>query len=151
MVDKQYYGPIREDAYAKLVGNGECKAIWEVDIKEAGNYEIFVYHVPYQSSGSVACPLYVIPSIILCMMVKPSVKLSYDRREEPPGWISLGTYYLEQGLARVSLDDRGKSEEKEGEFWSTVRSLTTWKGYTHYKSSYSQIIIADAVKWVKMD
>ncbi|WP_059025186.1 hypothetical protein [Gabonibacter massiliensis] len=151
LVDKQCYGQYVKDAYAKLVGNGECKAIWEVDIKEAGNYEIFVYHVPYQSSGSRGVSSLRNPVHYFVYDGKAEREVVIRPTRRTSGWISLGTYYLEQGLARVSLDDRGKSEEKEGEFWSTVRSLTTWKGYTHYKSSYSQIIIADAVKWVKMD
>ena len=49
-----------------------------------------------------------------------------------PTWVSLGTFTLPAGKSRVVLDDRGVPPNED-----------------EHASKQSQIVVADAVKWVK--
>ncbi|PXZ45254.1 hypothetical protein DMB45_02200 [Sanguibacteroides justesenii] len=50
-----------------------------------------------------------------------------------PAWLSLGTFSLPAGASRVVLDDRG------------VPPIESDGGL-----KYAQLVVADAVKWVKL-
>ena len=49
-------------------------------------------------------------------------------------WVSLGTFALPAGESRVVLDDQG------------VAPITVEK----FQMTYNQLVVADAVKWVKV-
>ena len=54
--------------------------------------------------------------------------------EGDPAWVSLGVFSLPAGVSRVVLDDRG------------APPITAKNGAT-----YVQLVVADAVKWVKQE
>ena len=68
------------------------------------------------------------------------------------GWASLGKFYFKQGPARIILDDRGaKNDKEESDFKLNLRRMVNWKNNMNITINTTQIIIADAVKWVKVE
>ena len=54
-----------------------------------------------------------------------------------PSWVSLGTFSLSAGESRVVLDDRGAPPIES-------------QSHSKHSSKYVQLVVADAVKWVKI-
>ncbi|WP_294142371.1 hypothetical protein [uncultured Sanguibacteroides sp.] len=144
---KEFYGDHIRSAFTKKSGTGKFKAEWIADIPEAGKYEIFIYrprivvacdgeffatdhpgmknyYTVYTSEGK--------EEIILENQegASPWIGVTSTLPAEE-AWVSLGTFTLSKGESRVVLDDRGAPIQD--------------KVFKHF-----QLVVADAVKWVKI-
>ena len=68
-----------------------------------------------------------------------------DLNEEAPGWIELGTYEFSEGNYFVRLSDKGGTDLQP------VIKTRMLKVKGNSNITCSQMIIADAVKWVKVE
>ena len=134
----EFYGEYIRSAFMKEFGSGKFKAEWVANLPEAGKYEIFVNrpHIQLTSNAGVGFTDY--PGMKNYYTVytpegKEEVVLEVEKGD--PTWVSLGTFTLSAGESRVVLDDRGVTIEEES--------------YGH-SMKYIQLVVADAVKWVKV-
>ena len=114
------------DAYYKLYGEGKHKAEWRVDIPQEGMYEVFAL---LHTSTVYHYTVYhgeQESEVVLNEKVEDG-----DWNVVTQGWCSLGRYYFPKGEARVVLDDSKANDEM-------------------YEGG-DNVIIADAVKWVKVE
>ena len=139
MIDNRFYGAVVHDAYCKSVGEGRYKAEWTTQISEAGEYEVYFYNgdffkmgLPFQARKKGACIYYTVHDS------SGDHEIRVEPAEESIGWVSLGKYYFEKGEAKVVLDDRGEMEEVGEQIERGMRVMQN-----------KQMIVADAVKWVK--
>jgi len=140
------YGEEIKSAFIKIAGNGSCKAEWIADLPEAGVYEIFVY----QSRVSGGAWGYSYESNYLGMKnyytiytPKGSEEVVIERTGGDIEWVSLGKFDLPAGKSRVVLDDRGVPPVEKGKTGEI--EISTGKD-----DKYTQLVVADAVKWVKV-
>ncbi len=135
-------------AFVKKAGTGKFKAEWVANLPEAGRYEIFIYrpHLCEVVEGQTYATdhpgmknYYTVytpegeEEIILEVQEGDWLPVEYTLPEEEV-WVSLGKFTLPEGESRVVLDDRG------------VAPIEVEK----YRSTYFQMVVADAVKWVKV-
>lgn len=135
-------------AFVKKAGSGKFKAEWVANLPEAGKYEIFVYrpHFSKVIEGQIYATdhpgmknYYTVytpegkEEIILEVQEGDWLPVEYTLPEEKV-WVSLGKFTLPEGESRVVLDDRG------------VAPIVVEK----YYGTYYQMVVADAVKWVKV-
>ena len=149
-VNGRCHGDEVRDAFYKLAGNGTCKAIWEAPIQEAGEYEVFFYDVDI---NFFKMTFSLIPARERHYIVKDrdgehEINIS---RYAASGWVSLGRFHFEPGKASVILTDKGQEKEWENPLHLKARDFFTWKSMIHIKNVSVEIIIADAVKWVKVE
>ena len=119
------------------------------NIPEVGKYEIFVQRPRIMSFGgevgatnypgmksyyTVYTPEGKEEIILEVEGETSSWQMSSFSQPTEEAWESLGKFTLSAGESRVVLDDRG------------VAPITDEK----YRSTYSQLVVADAVKWVKL-
>lgn len=137
----EVYGEEIESAFIKIAGNGSCKAEWVADLPEAGVYEIFVYqsHVSmgvwetnYESNYPGMKNYYTVYT------PEGSEEVVIERTgDDTDEWILLGKFELPAGKSRIVLDDRGIPPFEVTEKWGNDK--------------YTQVVVADAVKWVKVN
>ncbi|WP_099292660.1 hypothetical protein [Butyricimonas sp. Marseille-P3923] len=136
----KFYGEEIQSAFIKIAGNGSCKAEWIANLPEAGVYEILVYqsHIKegaweysYESNYPGMKNYYTVYT------PKGSEEIVIERTgDNTDKWISLGKFDLPAGESRVVLDDRGIPPFEVTEKWG--------------EEKYSQLVVADAMKWVKV-
>ena len=114
------------DAYYKLYGEGKHKAEWRVDIPQEGMYEVFALLHTSTVYHYIVYHGEQESEVVLNEKVDDD-----DWNVVTQGWCSLGRYYFPKGEARVVLDDSKANDE-------------IYKGGDN-------VIIADAVKWVKVE
>ena len=119
------YGLEKRTAYMKTSGKGNFKAEWSADIPEDGTYEIFAMH-PKATRYPPKTLYYTVSGE---GKEAEEILLDYKNGE----WTSLGYFDLKRGKSFVVLDDRAPIEKEE--------NLVIGKNK----------IIADAVKWVKVN
>ncbi|WP_065220096.1 MULTISPECIES: carbohydrate-binding protein [Butyricimonas] len=134
------YGEEIKSAFIKIAGNGSCKAEWIANLPGAGVYEILFYQsrisggawgYSYESNYPGMKNYYTVYT------PKGSQKVVVERTgDDTDEWISLGRFNLPAGESRVVLDDRGIPPFEEIKEWG--------------KDKYAQLVVADAVKWVKV-
>lgn len=139
MIDNRFYGAVVHDAYCKSVGEGRYKAEWTTQISEAGEYEVYFYNgdffkmgLPFQARKKGTCIYYTVHDS------SGDHEIRIEPAEESIGWVSLGKYYFEKGEVKVVLDDRGEINVAEEQVKREREVM-----------QYKQMIVADAVKWVK--
>ncbi len=115
-----FYGDLRRSAVQKVSANGEDKASWKCVLPESGNYEVQVFipsnlHRSWRFRKVRAGFHYLIHHAGGVDDVESPVV------NEANGWVTLGSYFFNEGEAAVELSDR-----------------------TDYP-----YVIADAVKWIK--
>lgn len=139
------YGYKIKSAYCKKAGMGEEYAEWMVKIKEPGKYRVAV-HVPeylyatYLGSFLKNARLY-----YQVFSEEGDTYVELDLNEEAPGWIELGTYEFSEGNYFVRLSDKG------GTGLQPVIKTRMLKVKGNSNITCSQMIIADAVKWIKVE
>lgn len=139
------YGHKIKSAYCKKAGMGEEYAEWMVKIKEPGKYRVAV-HVPeylyatYLGSFLKNARLY-----YQVFSEEGDTYVELDLNEEAPGWIELGTYEFSEGNYFVRLSDKG------GTGLQPVIKTRMLKVKGNSNITCSQMIIADAVKWIKVE
>lgn len=147
-LSQEFYGDHIRSAFVKKTGSGKSKAEWTTDLPEAGKYEIFVHrpHICEVVDGlfyandypgmknyyTVYTPERKEEIIIEAQEVDVWVPCTLSLPAEE-AWVSLGTFTLPAGESRVVLDDRGVAPFRD----------------ERYNHEYIQLVVADAVKWVK--
>lgn len=141
------YGEEIPSAFIKVAGNGSCKAVWTANLPEAGKYEIFVYrseighgdgNYDYRSNYPGMKNYYTVCT------PEGNEEIEWEVVEEDvDDWISLGTFTLLAGESSVVLDDRGIPP---------VEPKKTGKSEVFISGSgkVTQLVVADAVKWVRV-
>ena len=147
-LSQEFYGGHIRSGFIKKAGTGKCKAEWMANLPEPGKYEIFIYrpHIIKYAGDAVTTDYpgmknyYTVytpegeKEIVLEIPETDGV-LVYEYSLSPEeAWVSLGSFTLPAGESRVVLDDRG------------VAPITDEK----FRSTYHQLVVADAVKWVKI-
>lgn len=126
-----FYGEYVCSAFTKKAGTGKFKAEWVANLPEAGKYEIFIYRpncgIDLYATNYPGMKNY---CTVYTPVGKKEVVLEVEK--DDPVWVSLGTFTLPEGESRVVLDDRGVSSIEYGD------------------TQLHQLIVADAVKWVKI-
>lgn len=144
-ISSSSYGYKIKSAYCKKAGMGEEYAEWMVKIKEPGKYRVAV-HVPeylyaiYLGSFLKNARLY-----YQVFSEEGDIYVELDLNEEAPGWIELGTYEFSEGNYFVRLSDKGGTDLQP----VIKTGMLKVKGNSNI--TCSQMIIADAVKWVKVE
>ena len=144
-ISSSSYGYKIKSAYCKKAGMGEEYAEWMVKIKEPGKYRVAV-HVPeylyaiYLGSFLKNARLY-----YQVFSEEGDTYVELDLNEEAPGWIELGTYEFSEGNYFVRLSDKGGTDLQP----VIKTGMLKVKGNSNI--TCSQMIIADAVKWVKVE
>ena len=146
-LSQELYGNHIRSAFVKEAGTGMLKAEWTADLPEAGKYEIFIYrpHLVIYGAKQFTTDYpgmknyYTVytpegkKEIILEVPEGDSWTFSSSFLPEEETWVSLGTFTLPAGESRVVQDDRG------------VAPIPVEK----FRSTFVQLVVADAVKWVK--
>lgn len=126
-----YGQPIRS-YYSRMAGEENTKIIWETTLREAGEYEVFIYNDDFaikygtnyrswrgEKDLDAADPI----QTYNFSHAEGEETIQLETKEAGSGWVSLGRYYFKSGPVSISLTDRGADSH--------------------------QVILADAVKWVK--
>jgi|GEM_PF-1650282 len=156
VIDNQLYGKTVRDAWYKCSGTGKWEAEWKTDLKETGTYEVFVYNVKlsaYVSNTnrlSTAHQDYTVHYTI--HSTQGAEHIVFCPAQNPAGWVSLGKFKFEPGEAKIRLNDNGtKLNLGESRLRENFRSFFNWKSNMRIVVASNQIIVADAVKWVKVN
>jgi hypothetical protein len=128
-----FYGEFVRSAYIKRPGKGKEKVVWNVDIKESGDYDIYYYQGLTQrirqgiqsgrgaprSGGSFSTFR---GTKYFSVSVRDGIEeVEIDLAETGQGWNLIGSFQLDAGPNTIELTDKNDA------------------GY----------VLADAVKWVK--
>jgi hypothetical protein len=123
------YGKYINSAYYIKSGEGKKKAVWEADISKAGLYDVYCYSIDYSSlmegrrrrhnRNDHGSTVQDFNYTVYSDAGADNVKI--DMGSSYVDWTLLGSYYFSKGTARVELSDKSKGE----------------------------VVVADAVKWVK--
>ena len=134
-----FYGEYIRSAFIKEAGTGKFKAEWIANIPEAGKYEIFVNrpHTEIFKTEIYTTDYPGMKNYYTVDTPEGEEEVILEVQKGDPRWISLGTFSLPAGKSRVVLDDRGAPP---------IESQSHGK----YSSKYVQLVVADAVKWVKI-
>ncbi len=125
------YGELSRSYLEKKSGKGDSDVEWEVDLPEAGAYELFVYNNKSRADDNNSISFYSRgkkkrnPVQKYRFVYAGGVKeVDLDLLHAEDGWASLGTYRFLAGKAKVILSGKGVDQY--------------------------QYLYADAVKWVKV-
>ena len=143
VISSSSYGYKIKSAYCKKAGMGEEYAEWMVKIKEPGKYRVAVHIPEYLHATCVGSFLKNARLYYQVFSEEGDTYIELDLNEETPGWIDLGTYEFCEGNYFVRLSDKGGTDLQPV---TKTRMLKVKSDVT-----CSQIIIADAVKWIKVN
>ncbi len=126
-IDEHCYGfPVRS-AFFKRAGNGKHKVEWNARLPQAGEYEVFFYHVrPYRVDYD---PVQEFHYTVFDGRTEHEVIVPV--RGEEVGWVSLGVFEFDGKSAKVTLSDKDR-------------------GNVGSEYNRPQELVADAVKWVRL-
>ena len=144
-IEVEFYGEEVHSAFTKVAGNGSFRAEWIANLPEAGRYEIFVYLPDVRDGDALYTYESKYPGMKNYYTVDTpggSEKVVREVAKGDADWVSLGTFVLPAGESRVVLDDRGVPPFDDEEYAREVVSIRNGK--------YAQLVVADAVKWVKV-
>lgn len=133
LLDESAHGEYIHSTYTKAVGTGKFKAEWMAVLPEEGRYEIFIHRPTPLPRGdgllSYSANEPGMKNYYTLYLPEGKEEIILEVQENDPYWISLGTFTLPIGKSRIVLDDRGAAPSEDGQV---------------------QLIVADAVKWVKI-
>ncbi|MDR1414653.1 MAG: hypothetical protein LBI96_02490 [Odoribacteraceae bacterium] len=120
-VGNNFHGDYIKSGYYKRVGSGKNMAEWQANISLPGFYDVLVYNPMIESRGfgrneDEMHQYYVVTH------ADGEDEVSMQTNENRQSWVSVGSFYFDEGEAKITLVDRG--------------------------SSSRQLIFADAVRWV---
>ena len=144
-ISSSSYGYKIKSAYCKKAGMGEEYAEWMVKIKEPGKYRVAVYVPEYLYATYLGSFLKNARLYYQVFSEEGDTYVELDLNEEAPGWIELGTYEFSEGNYFVRLSDKGGTDLQP------VIKTRMLKVKGNSNITCSQMIIADAVKWVKVE
>lgn len=117
-----FYGKYIYSAYYIRAGQGDKRALWEAELPESGNYSVYTYVINKHSFGRknfFEDHIKDFQYIIYHDDGEDEVSMDFLKAEL--GWNLLGSYYFSQGKAKIEITDK----------------------------TSGNLVIADAVKWVK--
>lgn len=128
VIDGDFYGFPVQSALFKRAGSGKQKVVWRARLSQEGKYEVFFFHVqPYSKTDDPKREFY----YTVFDGKEEHEVTAFVEGNEAEGWISLGVFdFLEE--AKVILSDRDRKND-DGKY------------------KYPQELVADAVKWVKIN
>lgn len=101
------YGDVVQSAFYKSKGIGNNSVIWSTEISKGGYYEISVWNPKINSMNShrrydneERNQTYAVS------YGKEKEYITLNLQQEEPGWISLGNFYLPQGITTITLTDK---------------------------------------------
>ena len=144
-ISSSSYGYKIKSAYCKKAGMGEEYAEWMVKIKEPGKYRVAVHVPEYLYASYLGSFLKNARLYYQVFSEEGDTYVELDLNEEAPGWIELGTYEFSEGNYFVRLSDKGGTDLQP----VIKTGMLKVKGNSNI--TCSQMIIADAVKWVKVE
>ena len=112
--------------YFKQAGKGNQKVQWETDLPE-GTYEVFCY----QPSGKNRISDFLREYYYTVFDGKEEHEVVLSMSKDDGGWLSLGVFDF-HGKGRLTLSDRDRERNSAD------------------KDSDPQVVVADAIKWVKV-
>ncbi len=139
---QDFYGEIVRSAYMKKAGEGEERVVWNVELMETGDYDIYFYH---SISGRMRRRMVEMQrqaaqsresnqqgrsrrffrgpgkKFFLISHQYGTEEIEIDLEDVESGWVLIGSFQLDSGPNKVELTDKNEA------------------GY----------VLADAVKWVK--
>lgn len=133
---QDFYGEFVRSAYLKKSGQGKDRAVWNVDIKESGEYDIYFYQgLPRQmrqqgvqqrqtrdAEQSGRSPRRARGQKFFSISFRDGMEeVEIDLENAEQGWNLIGSFPLEAGPNKIELTDKNDA------------------GY----------VLADAIKWVK--
>ena len=147
-LSQEFCGGHIRSGFIKKAGTGKCKAEWVANLPESGKYEIFIYrpHIVTYDGGEGTTDYPGMKNYYTVYTPEGEKEIVLEVPENDGGlvfeyslsaeeaWVSLGTFALPAGESRVVLDDQG------------VAPITVEK----FQMTYNQLVVADAVKWVKV-
>lgn len=130
-----FYGEFVRSAYLKKSGEGKEKVVWNADIKDSGEYDIYFYQALSRDwrQGISARQAYAAEQAGRSFRASQGTKffsisvangkeeVAFDLADSDSGWNLIGTFQLDAGPNTIELSDKNDA------------------GY----------VLADAVKWVK--
>jgi len=130
-----FYGEFVRSAYLKKSGEGNEKVVWNADIKDAGEYDIYFYQSLSRDwrKGISARQAYAAEQagrtfrasqgtkFFSISVAKGKEEVAFDLADSDSGWNLIGSFQLDAGPNTIELTDKNED------------------GY----------VLADAVKWVK--
>lgn len=133
VIAEDAHGEYVHSVFTKASGTGKFKAEWSATLPKEGKYEIFI-HRPQTYSYYDGIYEYKVnapdaKNYYTLYLPEGKEEIVLEVQENAPYWISLGTFTLPVGKSRIVLDDRGAAPSEDGQV---------------------QLIVADAVKWVKI-
>ena len=135
LIADDFYGECIRSGFTKEAGTGKFKAEWVANLPTAGKYEIFIYR-PHFYIGEYMSDYPGMKNYYTVYTPEGKEEIILDVEKDDPTWVSLGTFSLPAGESRVILDDRGVPPIEE-------------EGHGGYSRKWIQLVVADAVKWVK--
>ncbi|MFY0653059.1 MAG: hypothetical protein JXQ96_13545 [Cyclobacteriaceae bacterium] len=125
-VDSKFYGRHIRSVHVTRAGEGKREAIWEAEVQNVGYYDIYAYinENPDGFSrrrGNNNKPK--MEDIYTVHHEDGEEQVLIDVRKSGHGWVLLGSFRLQPGLAMVKLSDKREED----------------RGY----------VFADAIKWVR--
>lgn len=120
------YGFPVKGAYFKQAGKGNQKVQWETDLPE-GAYEVFCYQ-PFERNRTSD---FLREYYYTVFDGKEEHEVVLSMSKDDGGWLSLGVFDF-HGKGRVTLSDRDRKRNSAD------------------KDSDPQVVVADAIKWVKV-
>ncbi|MCB6974080.1 MULTISPECIES: golvesin C-terminal-like domain-containing protein [Butyricimonas] len=120
------YGELVKSYLMKRSGDGVSAVEWEVDLPESGKYELFVYNDNSVDAGLVKSGWLTASRVQTYRFAHAEGEETIELLplEEANGWVSMGVYQFNAGMAKINLSGQGADP--------------------------NQSIVADAVKWVKV-
>ena len=140
--NQDYYGLLVRSAHVKKAGEGEDRVVWNVELKETGDYDIYFYNSisGRMQRGMMEMRMQAAQSrgsneqgrfrrffrgpgkkLFLISHQYGTEEVEIDLEDTESGWNLIGSFQLESGPNKVELTDKNEA------------------GY----------VLADAVKWVK--
>ena len=136
-LNSEAYGKYIHSTFVKGVGTGKCRAVWTTELPEPGRYELFIHRpscIPTQNKYEYLSDYPGMKNYYTVYAPEGKEEVVLEVGEDDPYWISLGVFDLPAGESRVELDDRG----------------VLLIGDDDERMKIAQLVVADAVKWVKV-
>ncbi|MCJ7579491.1 MAG: hypothetical protein MUP98_03035 [Candidatus Aminicenantes bacterium] len=144
--NQDYYGQFVRSAHVKKSGEGEDSVVWNVEIKEAGEYDIYFYNGTSQrmQRGMMEMQMQQRQS---AAQTRGSNQQGPNRRFNRSPGQKVFKVYFQNGIEEVVIE-----LEEAGAGWNLIGSFQLDAGPNKIEmtdQSDSGYVLADAVKWVK--
>jgi hypothetical protein len=107
ITNEQFYGKQIRSAYYMKGGNGSCKAIWNLPLKEPGYYKLYIYipKIRFGRRDDDSNEQYNYTIFNEDGKDQQTIEL----KNIDGGWTEIGSYHFSRGSAKVELSNLSKS------------------------------------------